>query len=275
MRDLLLGGIVSAGVSLAISYQVIAGHNSQALEDIKTLQDLLDNNQQKIALLERQLAEGGLTANASQPEGAPTAKSSQQIAVPSSDQLLHPLKPPTIEPRNQPTVVARSTLLESRQPIPGDMKQRLLSGGISNTEVESIVSTKRQIQESRLEQTWQYRRQAYLDQPENFQLEVVNPLRARLGDDLYEKYLTAQDRSVAVKVSGVMSQSSADFAGIVAGDEITHYDGERVFHLNELSTLSARKDVGDFIDIEILREGQQMVLTIASGPLGVSMVGGL
>lgn len=263
MRDLILGGIVSAGVSLAISYQVIADHSSQTLEEIKTLQDILDNNQQKIALLERQLA-----------EAAPTAKASQQVHDLSSDQLLPPLKPPTMEPRNQPTVLPQSTLVESSQPIPGDMKQRLLSGGISNTEVESIVSTKRQIQESRLEQTWRYRRQAYLDQPENFQLEVVNPLRARLGDDLYEKYLRAQNRSVSVKVSGVMSQSSAEFAGILSGDEITHYDGERVFHLNELSTFSARKDVGGFVDIEILREGQLMYLTIASGPLGVSMVGG-
>jgi len=60
---------------------------------------------------------------------AQTAKASQQDLVPSSDQVLPPPESTIYEPFNQTTIIPQSTLVASRQPIPGDLKQRQLSGG--------------------------------------------------------------------------------------------------------------------------------------------------
>jgi hypothetical protein len=261
-RTLVSSFVAGVVVSLACNYLLISEPKSPPVEEINTLQNAYNAVRQKLDFLERQLSSE--ISSRLQLESAVAQFYSNEVIVdePALTSTGHSLPSTPSEPGGQQTTTVA-------------MDQQLLSKGFSNAEVDAILMSEQQVHENNLVQSWEYRRQAYLEHPEHFDLTMVNPLRARIGDGLYEKYLAAQGRRTAVSVSGVMAQSAADSAGILSGDKITHYDGQRVFHLNELLTLSAQQDRGDYTEIEVLRDNQKIYLTIATGPLGVTMPGGI
>jgi serine protease Do len=61
-------------------------------------------------------------------------------------------------------------------------------------------------------------------------------------------------------VQDVISGSPADKAGIQTGDIITKFDGQNVNSNNELSTLIAKKKVGDNVGIRVWRNGKTIDL---------------
>ncbi|MEO0423508.1 MAG: PDZ domain-containing protein [Pseudomonadota bacterium] len=121
-------------------------------------------------------------------------------------------------------------------------------------------------------QTWQRRRDAFLASPEGFRLDVLNPLRAELGDDTYARYLSTLGRSTAVAVGALPEGSEVAAAGLRGGDQLTHYDGQRVFHLHELHALSVQGERGEYVHVQLLRDGETVYLVIPRGPLGTSPV---
>lgn len=139
---------------------------------------------------------------------------------------------------------------------------------LSEHEFNQIILEEQRIRLQSSEQTWQKNHRRYLQTPESFALNNVSPLRASLGDTLYEQFLKAKGRTTAVAVSSIAAESFAAEAGLMRGDLITHYNGERIFHLYELNALSVQGQYGEWITIDIVRDGQPMQLMIARGPLG-------
>jgi membrane-associated protease RseP (regulator of RpoE activity) len=96
-----------------------------------------------------------------------------------------------------------------------------------------------------------------------------NGLRSELGDDDYERYLegTGQPRSVLIR--GVDADSAAAYAGLLPGDEILTYAGERVFNQRDLNALMLAGTPGEVVAATIVRDGQTLQLYVTRGPLGL------
>ena len=99
-------------------------------------------------------------------------------------------------------------------------------------------------------------------------------MRAELGDQDYERFLTAQGRSTSVNVMGVLASSPAERAGLQPGDEIVSYDGRRVFDAQELNELTiggagASGSTSASVVIDVRRNGQNMQIVLPRGPIGI------
>lgn len=102
---------------------------------------------------------------------------------------------------------------------------------------------------------------------------IVSPeqaLRAELGDDDYERYLSALGRPSTVAVGSVLGNSPAAAAGLLPGDEITAYSGERVFDMTDLNRLTYEGEPGEPVAIDIVRDGQPMQIYVPRGPIGIT-----
>lgn len=95
-------------------------------------------------------------------------------------------------------------------------------------------------------------------------------LREEIGDAEYEMYLEATGRPTRVGINEVFASSPAGSAGIAPGDEITHYDGERVFSTADLVRETMRGEPGENVVVTVVRDGAPMQIVVPRGPLGVS-----
>lgn len=95
-------------------------------------------------------------------------------------------------------------------------------------------------------------------------------LRAELGDDDYERYLSANGRPTSVGVSSVIGSSPAQTAGLQAGDEITRYDGARVFSMTDITKATMAGEPGQNVVIDVVREGINIQIVMPRGPLGIT-----
>lgn len=100
-----------------------------------------------------------------------------------------------------------------------------------------------------------------------------NVYRQELGDQTYDRYLYESDQFNRVKVSSVISSSPAANAGIEEGDIIFRYDNQRVFSWNELTTLTTTGEVGQSVNVEIIRNNQVVNLALPRGPMGIRLSG--
>jgi S1-C subfamily serine protease len=100
--------------------------------------------------------------------------------------------------------------------------------------------------------------------------EIAETLRAELGESGYERYLEANGRSTSVTVGTVIESSPAERAGLMPGDRITRYSGERIFGMSELTRQTMEGTPGQQVVVDIVRDGQPMQVVIPRGPLGIS-----
>jgi C-terminal processing protease CtpA/Prc len=95
-------------------------------------------------------------------------------------------------------------------------------------------------------------------------------LRQELGDADYERYLGANGQSTNVTVSSVIESSPAEAAGLMPGDEIVRYAGERVFSMSDLTQQTMNGEAGQNVVVDLLRDGQPMQIVLPRGPVGIS-----
>ena len=95
-------------------------------------------------------------------------------------------------------------------------------------------------------------------------------LRTELGDSAYERYLAAQGQPTSIQVTRVYDGSPGSTAGLQPGDRILSYNGERVFNVAELRSLTMEGNLGEDVVVEIDREGVRMQLSLQRGPVGIS-----
>jgi len=105
--------------------------------------------------------------------------------------------------------------------------------------------------------------------PENRHLPSNNILRSKFGDDFYERYLEAKGLPTSVSVSTVIPGSAGQNAGLLPGDQIRGYAGNRVFNMAELSHLTVDGQEGEIVLLDVARNGDLVQLTIPRGPIGV------
>jgi PDZ domain-containing protein len=94
-------------------------------------------------------------------------------------------------------------------------------------------------------------------------------LRSELGDDDYERYLTALGRPTKVGVFNVIASSPGEQAGLKPGDAIVSYAGTRVFDMGALNELTLEGTPGQSVIMEVERDGQRTQLVLPRGPIGI------
>ncbi|MEL6869011.1 MAG: PDZ domain-containing protein [Pseudomonadota bacterium] len=100
-----------------------------------------------------------------------------------------------------------------------------------------------------------------------------NPVRQELGDTRYDEYLYATGQPNRLVVNSVVPSSPAENSGFQAGDVIVSYAGESIFSDFELRNIRSAGQAGELINVEVVRNGESMLLSIPRGPMGISSFG--
>ncbi len=147
--------------------------------------------------------------------------------------------------------------------------ERFIDAGLSPEQAQRIVdrqdALEMEVLQARYEAT-----QNGASAAEVANLSVSRLMREELGDDNYARYLEGLGRPTSVNVREVLTNSPARFAGIEAGDQIIAYDGQRVFDMNELNSMTYDGKAGETVAIDVMRDGQQLRLYVERGPIGIS-----
>jgi C-terminal processing protease CtpA/Prc len=152
----------------------------------------------------------------------------------------------------------------------------LIKGGIDPSLAEDIIRRKNSVELKRLELQDRATREnyrdtdKYYDELEEINLQEVN-LREELGDERYDDYLYNSKQNNRVKIVSVMLGSAAELAGIQKSDIVLSYDNNQMFTWRELKNATTEGELGEYVSISIIRNGQIYSYSVPRGPLGVQL----
>jgi hypothetical protein len=144
--------------------------------------------------------------------------------------------------------------------------ERLVAAGFAPDRAEWINRRTQELRMQAMQAEYEARREGR--PPPSPDLEATT-LRTELGDQDYERFLTAQGRSTSVNITGVLASSPAERVGLQSGDEIVSYDGKRVFDIAELNALTLGGTSGESVVVDVRRNGQNLQIVLPRGPIGV------
>jgi len=152
---------------------------------------------------------------------------------------------------------------------PEGRRKALINAGFAPDRADWIIQRESELQVQAMQARFDARRSGDPMNPLDTSFSSDSTLRA-IGDIEYEQYLAANGRPTAVQVSNVMDSSPGQVAGIRAGDQITSYDGQRIFSTMELTQQTMQGVQGDSVVVGISRDGVPMQIVLPRGPIGVS-----
>ena len=94
-------------------------------------------------------------------------------------------------------------------------------------------------------------------------------VRDTFGDAVYDRYLYATDQPNRTRIDRVLPGSSAERAGLKAGDLLLSYDRQTVRSLDDVLRAAARGSDGETATIELLRGNEHISINLPRGPLGI------
>lgn len=96
-------------------------------------------------------------------------------------------------------------------------------------------------------------------------------LRNEIGDQAYDRYLYQTGQNNRVAVSSVMAGSPADQIGIQQGDILLRYNNSNIFSWNEIRQATSQGELGEYVTVDVMRDGQMVSLMLPRGPMGVKL----
>jgi len=153
---------------------------------------------------------------------------------------------------------------------PEGRRTALVKQGFAPDRAEWIIQREAQLQVQAMQARFDARRSGEPFDPFDIGLNPDQSLRAEIGDIEYEQYLTANGRPTAVQVGSVIESSPGQLAGLQSGDQITGYDGQRVFSTMELTQQTMQGEPGESVAVDIVRDGAPMQIVLPRGPIGVT-----
>lgn len=154
--------------------------------------------------------------------------------------------------------------------------ENLIKAGVTETIAEDTINRMSQHEFLLLELHNQAKREDRLNSSRYFQerrklMDRAPSVREAIGNDAYDRYLyeTSQNNRVIVKT--VMKGSPAEQLGVQNGDIVLTYANEKVLRWQDLRELTAEGIVGEYVNLNILRDGRLQNILIPRGPLGVTL----
>ena len=172
---------------------------------------------------------------------------------------------------NQARAVYPPTARVAMGSTPEERAQALVKGGFSQDRADWIVKRESELQMQAMQAVFEARRSGEPFDRSDLAMNPDAALRAEIGDNEYERYLQATGRPTSVGVSSVLESSPAQRAGLQPGDQITAYDGQRIFNYWELNQQTMTGDPGSSVVVDIVRDGAPMQVVLQRGPLGISV----
>jgi len=275
--------IVAAAILSALATSLLLRTNNKPTADDGTLSTLLARVEQLEKLLdEEQIARIKLQTQINQDSASPSQQITAINAFTNTESAeLNRDDTGSTEPesqqsqeRSQAFDIERFRAQRRAQSLPEARKRRLLSAGFAEDEANLLIQSESDVQLQALYDDHDAQRQALQNSDIPPRTTAAERLRDRVGDDVYERYLKANNRSTAVSISNVLGSSPAENAGLQSGDNITSYAGERVFNVRDLNRLTVQGEVGESVLLEVERNGEPLQLTIPRGPVGINSARG-
>ena len=133
-------------------------------------------------------------------------------------------------------------------------RQQLIDGGFSEARADEIRRLEDGARMDMLMAEYEARQAGEATNPWEQAYSYQATLRDKLGDAEFEKYLQAQGNATVVTVREV----------------IVSYDGNRVFGMNDLRSMSFSGNRGEDVVVEVIRDGQRVQLVLPRGPMGIT-----
>jgi len=92
-------------------------------------------------------------------------------------------------------------------------------------------------------------------------------LRGEVGEDEYDRYRQALGRPLGVAIVDVTGGSVGQSSGLMPGDEVVRYDGNRVYNVSMLDSLATGGTSNRQTIVEVRRQGQLIQLNLPVGAL--------
>ena len=227
---------------------------------IAELEGALHAETEQRALLERRVAELGAELKDLR-EGAGGATTAAIAADASA--------PPASSARDVPAGAAAAPFARGRRGPQTEEEriEQLVAGGFAPDRAAWIERRTSELQMQAIQAQYARRRGDNVDPA--LLAGGDQTLREELGDEEYERYLTALGRPTKVGVFNVIASSPAEKAGLRPGDAIVSYAGTRVFSMGELNDLTLEGTPGNSVIMEVERDGQRVQLALPRGPIGI------
>jgi len=171
--------------------------------------------------------------------------------------------------RTESDVVTRSQQFRGERSATG-RRDAMIEAGMSPDRADWILQRESEMRYESLQARFEARNS---DEPQDPFDPRFNPeamLRAEIGDTEYEMYLEARGRPTSVGISSVMASSPGARAGLLSGDRIVSYDGQRIFSTSELMQQTMSGGDGSVV-VDVMRDGALMQVVLPRGPIGVEL----
>lgn len=153
-----------------------------------------------------------------------------------------------------------------------EQRGRLLAEGFSPERLDEFQRRKEQLQAQMQQKVYERGQQGLPPTVLSFAVATDADLllQDEMTDSEYMSYRRAKGLPVDVLVTKVLPGSGAALAGVQSGDQITKYNGKRVFDYRVLNMNSVTGESGDGSGvIEVVRNGISMTLALPKGPTGI------
>ncbi|MDH3439454.1 MAG: PDZ domain-containing protein [Gammaproteobacteria bacterium] len=269
MKSILAAVVLSAGVAFAAAGYYFASGDDDAAAILPADTNTFDPNlpvEARIAALEKAVSDERLARQLLQEEVFYLTGELERFA---EAEYSQPAEDSVDEAESSEPRLSRSEERRRRNSREGRV-ERLVAAGFLPSQADWITQREQELQMAALQERFDAERSGEdVDWMANRTM-TSDTLRAELGDADYERYLEANDRSTNVSVSSVIDSSPAQTAGLMPGDEIVRYDGERVFSMTDLTRQTMVGEPGQTVVVDVMRSGNLMQIVMPRGPVGIT-----
>ncbi|MGI9433063.1 MAG: PDZ domain-containing protein, partial [Myxococcota bacterium] len=154
-------------------------------------------------------------------------------------------------------------------------ESRLVAGGLRPADAELLRELYEEIQLERLYARDAATREGWPGQQLRQEFRELDSriaaVREDWGEDTYDWFLYAADRTNRVEIESVLGSSPAAEAGVRPGDVILSYAGRRIYTPAELRRATTEGTLGEIVALEVVSDGRSRRVDVPRGPLGVRL----
>lgn len=242
-------------------------HSSSANDSQARLSRDTQNQTLDLAELSQQLQQEIIARRRLQQEVATLGNKLAALTITKSSNQVHS--------ENQASVADQDTATETTQDVWFN-QQALIDAGMTESEAaqlkahfEELELEKLYLRDQAIREGWSGGKR-YRDELQKLEAKTED-IKQELGEDAYDAYLFAAGQPNRIAVQSVLSSSAASTAGILSGDQVIRYAGERIYNWRDLRDATTQGDLTETVPIEILRDDKPMELYVQRGPLGIRM----
>lgn len=156
-------------------------------------------------------------------------------------------------------------------PPPSFDRDGLRAAGIREADVEALYERWTQLELDKLYLADEARRDGWAA-TRRYRRErraLQDAIRGELDEEGWDQWLYATGQNNRVVVGDVLDASPGERAGLLPGDQIVRYAGERVHTVRDVRSVTAQGVAGERVGVDVLRGGQLRTIGIERGPIGV------